>query len=58
MKIVLTGTMCGPKGNGYRGTVLELPDEEAKQLIRDRSARPYDHAKDSRAPHGLVKAER
>lgn len=38
MKVRLLQRMAGPDGNFAPGTVLDLPDAEAQQLIRGRSA--------------------
>ena len=58
MKVVLTGVLCGPEGNAWRGNVLDLPKEKADEMIAGKFARPYDPQKDAKAKQGLQKAER
>ncbi len=56
MKVTLVGTMAGPEGNARPGTVLDLPDQQAKEMLNQRAAREYDHTRDAKAPRGLTKA--
>lgn len=61
VKITMNNVMCGPKGNAFQGTVLDVPgdvsEESAKEMIRTKAARPYDAQKDRKArQHGLIKA--
>lgn len=56
MKITLTTTMAGPDGVARAGTVLDLPQAQADDLITRRSARAFDKERDERAPRGITKA--
>jgi hypothetical protein len=56
MKVTMTTLMAGPDGVAGRGTVLDLPQDQAEQLIRSRQARPYDRERDKKAPVGKVVA--
>lgn len=42
MKVKLTSIMAGPEGSHDAGTVLDLPDKQAKELIEGRYAVAYD----------------
>lgn len=57
MKITLRTIWAGPMGVARPGTVLDVPTEQAEQLFKQRSARPYDKEKDEKAPHGYQKAK-
>lgn len=74
MKVTFTSIMCGPEGNAFPGTVMDIPKERmqkvqvgddsiemplAEYLIEQKFARPYDANLDRKAKQiGLVKAER
>lgn len=74
MKVVLSQTMCGPEGNGFKGTVLDIPtgktqtvEVDGKEtkvpytdyLIQNKFAVPFDQSIHGKLKnHGLVKAER
>ena len=38
--VLLQGAMAGPNGTANAGDIIELPDVDAKRLIRDRQVRP------------------
>ena len=52
MKIVLQTLSAGPCGVAQPGTVLDLPSEQAEQMITSRMARPYDRERDAKSPVG------
>lgn len=56
MKVTQTAVYAGPDGVARAGTVLDLPQPEADQRIKDRSARPFDKERDAKKPFGLQKA--
>lgn len=56
VKITLMTTMAGPDGIARAGTVLDVPQAKADELLKSRAARVYDKSRDERAPRGLVKA--
>ena len=56
MKITMLTRMCGPTGTAQPGTVLEMPQPQADEMIRERFARPYDGERDKKNPKGLVTA--
>jgi len=56
VKITLTTCLAGPQGVGRPGTVLNLPEDQAKELIQQRSAREFDSLRDRKAHIGLVQA--
>jgi len=59
MKVIMQTVMCGPKGNAFQGTLLDLPEKEAKELIDIKAARVYDPQRDTKIRQtGLVRAER
>lgn len=58
MKITLQTIAAGPQGIARPGTVLDLPTEQAEQLISDRQARPYDKDRDAKAKQGFEAAPR
>lgn len=58
MKITLTTIYAGPDGTARPGTVLDLPQDRAEHLLKQRCARPFDKLRDKRAPQGIVAAPR
>lgn len=57
MKITMITTLCGPEGSAFPGTVLEMEEKKAAEMIREHYARPYDKEKDRDAKQfGLQKA--
>lgn len=74
MKLTMTTVMCGPEGNAFPGTVLEIKDKETipvtdehgtvtqelrgEYMIKNKYARPYNPETDRKARHGLIKAEK
>lgn len=55
MKVTLTTLLAGPQGVAKVGTVLDLPSDQAEQMIKSRYARRFDKERDRKAPVGLVK---
>ena len=55
VKVTMTATLAGPEGNARPGTVLELPEQDAKEMIANQKARQYDPARDKKNPQGLAK---
>ena len=55
MKITLTTCMAGPLGVARPGTVLDMPEPQAKQMLADRMGREFDKQRDAKAPQGLTK---
>lgn len=56
MKVTMTKTAAGPQGVARPGTVLEVKEDEGKQLLTDTAARPYDPQRDAQAKRGWRKA--
>lgn len=56
MKVTMTATMAGPSGVARPGTVLDVPEQRAKELVEGHFARPYDAERDRKAQTGLQKA--
>ena len=54
MKVTMQTLLAGPHGVARRGTVLDLPETEAKELVERNFAREYDRERDAKAPVGLV----
>lgn len=52
MKVTLVTCAAGPQGVARPGTVLDLPQTAAEQLINGRFARPYNRERDRKAPSG------
>ena len=57
MKITLQTLAAGPQGVARPGTVLDLPQQQAEEMISQRSARPYDKDRDHKARHGYERPE-
>lgn len=55
MKITMTATMAGPAGNARPGTVLDMPEAKAKELMDGHFAREYDATRDDKNQRGLQK---
>lgn len=55
MKITMITCAAGPGGVARPGTVIDLPNNQAEQLVKERYARPFDRSVDAKAPHGLQK---
>ena len=55
MKITMTATAAGPQGVARPNTVLDLPEAEAKQMVAQKWARPFDQSRDARAARGFQK---
>jgi hypothetical protein len=55
MKVTLNGTWAGPDGTARAGTVLDLPQLRADELLKSHAARVFDKERDAKAPRGLVK---
>ena len=52
-------TMCGPDGNAFPGTVLDVDKKQADELLSGMFARNYDRERDAKARQkGLVTPER
>lgn len=56
VKVTMLTCAAGPHGVARPGTVLNLKDDEAKELLDGKFARPFDHEKDRKAPTGFVTA--
>lgn len=56
MKVTLIGTLAGPDGCARPGTVLDVPQAKAEELLKVRAARMFDKERDEKSPRGLVKA--
>jgi hypothetical protein len=48
--------MAGPEGVAKAGTVLDVPQAKADELLHSRHARAFDKDRDAKAPRGLTKA--
>jgi hypothetical protein len=57
MKVTLTGIWAGPEGVARPGTVLDLPQAKADELLKVRAARIFDKDRDAKALRGLTKPE-
>ena len=57
VKITLQTLAAGPQGVARPGTVLDLPQQQAEEMISQRSARPYDKDRDHKAKHGYERPE-
>jgi hypothetical protein len=53
----MLATMAGPQGVALRGRVVDLPDEQAKQVIATGSARPFNKEQDAKKPVGMTRAK-
>ena len=53
VKVTLTTLACGPRGVAKPGYVLDVPSEQAEQMITDRVARPHDKERDKHAKIGF-----
>ena len=53
MKITMLKTMCGPDGNAFPGTVLDVDKKQADELLSGMFARNYDRERDANAKHIL-----
>lgn len=47
--VTMLTTMCGPKGNAFPGTVLDLSEADARRLLKPDPATQY-----KRKPNGSV----
>lgn len=56
VKVTLVQTLAGPEGCAKPGTVLDVPQNKADELLKARAARPFDRDRDDKAPRGLTKA--
>lgn len=56
MKVTMLTCLAGPNGNARPGTVLDIPQPEAEEFIKERFARPYDAERDKKSPRGLFVA--
>lgn len=57
MKVTLMTQLAGPHGTAKPGTVLDMPTEQAEQMLKVRAARVFDKERDGKAPVGLTKAK-
>lgn len=57
MKITMTSIAAGPQGVARRGTVLDVPEAEGKDLIDRQFARAFDSKRDAKNIRGFVKAQ-
>jgi hypothetical protein len=48
--------MAGPEGVAKAGTVLDVPQAKADELLKSRAARAFDKDRDAKAPRGISKA--
>lgn len=55
VKVTMTATMAGPQGVAKPGTVLDVNEQRAKELVDGHYARTYEEQRDARNPHGLQK---
>jgi hypothetical protein len=53
MKVTMQTILAGPKGVARPGTVIDLPQAQAEELIAKRYARAYDKQLDAKAKLGL-----
>lgn len=58
MKVTLNGIWAGPDGVARPGTVLDLPQQRADELLKARMARMFDRERDEKSPRGLTKPEK
>ena len=57
VKVTMLTTKCGPQGNAFPGTVLNMDEKEAKEHIDGRFVRPFDAELDKKARQfGYIKA--
>jgi len=56
MKVTMTKIAAGPMGVARHGTVLDVKEDEGKELLADQAARPYDPARDAKNKRGWTKA--
>lgn len=54
MKVTLTTCWAGPMGVARPGTVLNVPEDKAQELVQSRQARQYDEKRDRKAPVGFM----
>jgi hypothetical protein len=57
VKITLSGVYAGPDGTAVAGTVLDLPEQKAREMLEAQAARPYDAKRDAKKPMGLQTPE-
>lgn len=55
MKVTLNTIFAGPDGTARPGTVLDVSQAVADELLKTRCARPFDRERDANAPRGLTK---
>jgi hypothetical protein len=53
MKVTMQTIMAGPKGVARPGTVIDVPQAQAEELIAGRFARAFDRQLDLKAKVGL-----
>jgi hypothetical protein len=53
MEVTMLTTYAGPDGVAHPGTVIDIPAEQAKELIGGKFARKVDPKKDEKARRGL-----
>lgn len=56
VKVTLVQTLAGPDGCAKPGTVLDVSQQKADELLKARAARMFDRQRDEKAPRGLTKA--
>ena len=56
VKVTLVQTLAGPEGSAKPGTVLDVSQQKADELLKARAARLFDRSRDEKAPRGLTKA--
>lgn len=56
MKVTMIKTAASPQGVARVGTVLDVKEEEAKAMVAQLAARPFDPQMDAKKPRGWRKA--
>ena len=57
MKVTMQKIAAGPQGVARRGTVLDVPEAEGKELIDRQIARAFDAKRDAKNVRGWTKAQ-
>lgn len=57
MKVTTLTTRASAEGVAQKGTVLEMPEKQAREEIAEHFVREYDPKADAKKPRGLSKAK-
>lgn len=55
MKVTMVSLAASPEGVARPGTVLDVPEQRAKELVERRHAVLFDKDRDAKKPQGWVK---